>query len=205
MTEAATPTAAATRTPALTRALVGLTIVATLALVAFLAIGVARGRRSLSAGQAAPEFAFSDFHGGRHDLETYRGKVVVLNFWASWCVECLVEAAELEAIARDYGPRGVQVLGLAYTDTEPAARAYAAAQGMTFPSGMDRAAAVSARYGLTGVPETVVIDQEGRLVAVPQRDGSAAAKIVGAIAPGGVVEPATLRALLDGLLQGEAP
>ena len=76
---------------------------------------------------------------------------------------------------------------------------------MTFPSGMDRAAAVSARYGLTGVPETVVIDQEGRLVAVPQRDGSAAAKIVGAIAPGGVVEPATLRALLDGLLQGEAP
>lgn len=192
-------------TPALTRSLVGLTILAGLVLVGFLAIGVVRGRRVLSPGQAAPEFAFTDFDGGSHDLATTRGQVVVLNFWASWCVECVAEAPELESIWRDYGPRGVQVLGLAYTDTEPAARAYAAAHGMTFPNGMDRAAAVSARYGLTGVPETVVIDQQGRLAALPDVDGRASAKIVGAIAPGGVVEPAQLRAVLDQLLEDPQP
>lgn len=192
-------------TPALTRALVGLTILAGLALVAMLALGVARGQRSLTAGQAAPDFAFTDFEGRTHDLSTTRGQVVVLNFWASWCVECVAEAAELEGIWRDYGSRGVQVLGLAYTDTEPAARAYARTRGMSFPNGMDRAATVSARYGLTGVPETVVIDQQGRIVALPQHDGTQTTKIVGAVVPGGVVEPADLRAVLDRLLEEGKP
>lgn len=194
---------AATPAPATTsfaRLLLFLVFGAGLALMTALSLGLNLRQGHLAPGDGAPEFAFQDFAGAQHDLASTKGKVVLLNFWASWCVECVAESAELEALWRDLGPQGLVVLGLAYTDTEPEARDYVASHGLTFPNGMDRAAQVSTRYGLTGVPESVVIDREGRLVPIPHVDGGTKAKVVGAIAPGGVVEPAALRQVLEGLL-----
>ena len=194
------PPPGADRPVALPRILLLLAFAAALALVTALALGLDRRQGHLAPGDLAPDFAFEDFQGRRHDRSSTQGKVVLLNFWASWCVECVPESAELEALWRELGPKGLVVLGLAYTDTEPEARAYVDSHGLSFPNGMDRAARVSTRYGLTGVPESVVIGRDGRLVPIPHVDGGAKAKVVGAIAPGGVVEPAVLREVLEGLL-----
>ena len=76
------------------------------------------------AGDPAPDFTLTTFDGGTVHLHDYLGSVVVINFWASWCEPCADEAADLEAVWREYRDRGVVVLGINYTDTPAAALAY---------------------------------------------------------------------------------
>jgi len=172
------------------------------ALIYALSRGVRDAGGALTPGEAAPRFATVGYDGGSLALEDLRGSVVVLNFWASWCVECVAEASVLEAVWQAYRDRGVVVIGLAYTDTEPAARAFAAANGMTFPIGPDLGGRASQAYGLTGVPETAIVDPSGRLVPLVLADGRTVAKLVGPIVEGGPFPPAALRATLDRLLAG---
>lgn len=169
-----------------------------------LARGVRGTAGALVPGAMAPDAATVTYDGEPLALADLRGQVVVLNFWASWCVECVPEASVLEAVWTDYRDRGVIVLGLAYTDTEPAARAFAEGNGMTFPIGPDLGGRASQAYGLTGVPETVVVDREGRLAALVLSDGRVVAKLVGPVVEGGPFGPRDLRALLDQLL-ADAP
>lgn len=180
--------------------------VAVLGLMGMLGWSLARSSVALEAGAAAPDIDFETFGGERITSADLRGKVVVLNFWASWCLPCAEEAADLEAIWRDYRARDVMVLGVAYTDTRPAALAYIERLGVTYPNGMDRAGALSRRYGLSGVPETVVIDAAGRLAALTASTGGGPpiAKIVGPIVPTAPFTPADLRATLDRLVAERA-
>lgn len=184
------------------RVALGLAFLAAVALLVALAIGLRRsGGGELAVGAPAPGFRLQTFDGETYALEDLRGRVVLLNFWASWCVECVVEAPALEAIARDYTERGVLVLGVDYTDTEAAALAYLAEHGVSYPNGPDFGSRISRAYGLTGVPETVLIDAEGRIVGLPGPDGTPAPRLVGAIAPGSPVTEPVLRALIDELLE----
>jgi cytochrome c biogenesis protein CcmG/thiol:disulfide interchange protein DsbE len=128
---------------------------------------------------------------------------VLLNFWASWCVPCAAEAADLEALWRDYQDEGLVVLGLAYTDTEPAARAYLARHGITYPNAPDRQAMVSRSYHIAGVPETFLIDPAGRLVPL-EIGGEALPKLVGPLTPDGPLTATSLRRQLDALLGRES-
>lgn len=118
-------------------------------------------------GSPAPDFTMPLYDGYRAgfpetvSLSDLRGKVVVLNFWASWCVECVKETDALEAVWRQYKDRGVVVLGVDHLDTEPAARKYLEGFGVTFPNGIDIQQQVSRAYRITGVPETFFIDQQG--------------------------------------------
>ncbi len=118
-------------------------------------------------GSPAPDFSMPLYEGYRAGLpETIRlsdlrGKVVVLNFWASWCVECVKETDALEAVWREYTDRGVVVLGVDHLDTEPAARKYLEGFDVTFPNGIDIQQQVSRAYRITGVPETFFIDRQG--------------------------------------------
>lgn len=180
--------------------------VAALGLMGMLGWSLARSSLALEPGAPAPNIAFETFGGEHVTSGDLAGKVVVLNFWASWCLPCAEEAADLEAIWRDYRERGVVVLGVAYTDTRPAALAYVERHGVTYPNGMDRAGALASRYGLKGVPETVVIDRAGRLAALTPSIGGGppTAKIVGPIVPTAPFTPSDLRATLDRLL-GAAP
>lgn len=173
-----------------------------LVILAVLAVAVRRPTAGPRPGDQAPTFAFETFDGEAIDLAALRGQVVVVNFWASWCRECEIEAADLEAVWRDYRERGVTVLGIGYTDTRPAALEYIERHGVTYPSGPDRAAMISRQYRLTGVPETLVIDQAGRIVPLTVA-GRERGKIIGPIAPGATYTPADLRALIDRLLAGE--
>ncbi len=186
--------------------LFGAVLVGAVGLLVAFGLSVRRSSATLAAGGAAPDFAFETFDGQPVALADLRGKVVVLNFWASWCLPCADEAADLEQVWRDYRDRGVVVLGVDYTDTRPAAESYLQKHGISYPNGMDRENKISRRYRLTGVPETVVIDQAGRLAALgadPQGGGERV-KIVGPIGPTTDFSPADLRAVLDRLLASPA-
>jgi cytochrome c biogenesis protein CcmG, thiol:disulfide interchange protein DsbE len=125
-------------------------------------------------GHPAPQFALDVFAPGQPPLsrpvgETVRladlrGKVVVLNFWASWCVACREEHATLSATARLYAGRPVQFLGVLYNDSAAAGEAWIAAMGgQSYPSMQDPEAHTAIDYGLYGVPETFFIDGNGRV------------------------------------------
>lgn len=124
------------------------------------------GKRPM-AGSPAPDFEmplYADYRAdlpARLKLSDLRGKVVVLNFWASWCVECVKETDDLESVWRQYRDRGAVVLGVDYLDTEAAALKYLQGFGATFPSGVDLKENVSRAYRITGVPETFFIDRRG--------------------------------------------
>lgn len=134
-------------------------------LLLILALGLLRTQEgSVGVGQRVPDFTVTTFDGEKISLKDLKGKVVVLNFWASWCKPCEQEAADLEAAWRYYQPRGdVVFIGVDYVDTEPEARAYLEKFNITYPNGPDLGTRVSQAFRIRGVPETYVIDQQGVL------------------------------------------
>ncbi len=138
-----------------------------------LLVGVTLNKRqqgTVQPGDQIPDFALTLFSGYEHEgrsevkLSDFRGKVVVLNFWASWCKPCEQEAAELEQAWQAYKPTGeVVFLGADYVDTEPEARVYLQKFGITYPNGPDLGTRISQLFRIAGVPETYFIDREGVL------------------------------------------
>ncbi len=118
-------------------------------------------------GGPAPGFNLRRVDGrGKLSLASLRGRPVVLNFWASWCVPCKGEAKMLEQAAQQYRDRGVVFLGVDYHDVTSDARTFISHHGVTYTTVQDGSGMVGDRYGLTGVPETFFIDRRGRLVGV---------------------------------------
>jgi len=135
-------------------------------------------------GQRAPEFTLTTFDGKTYTSEALRGKVVVLNFWASWCKPCEQEADELEQAWRLYADReDVIFLGVAWTDTDKKSLEYLSKFGITYPNGPDLGTRMAQAYRITGVPETYVIDQNGVLAYVKLSPFLSIQEIQSAIAP----------------------
>jgi cytochrome c biogenesis protein CcmG/thiol:disulfide interchange protein DsbE len=101
---------------------------------------------------------------GTLDLAALRGKPVVLNFWASWCVPCKAEAKMLEQTWRQYRKEGVVFLGIDYHDVTSDARTFLSHHAVTYPIVQDGSGSVADRYGVSAVPETYFVDRRGRLV-----------------------------------------
>lgn len=158
---------------------------AVLALLVFLALGLMRSQQGpVGVGQPAPDFTLTTFSGEQISMGDLHGKVVVLNFWASWCKPCEQEAADLEAAWKHYGPGGeVVFLGVDYVDTEPEAMGYLDKFAITYPNGPDLGTRISQSFRIRGVPETFVIDQNGELVAFQKGPFLSLDQIKGAIDP----------------------
>ena len=139
-----------------------------LPLLALLGYGFTRNPRSLPSplvGRMAPTFRITGFDGAPIDTAALRGKVLVVNFWASWCYPaCYEEAPRLQRIWQELGDEDVVVIGVNIQDREDAAREFIARFNQTFPNGMDRSGRVAIDFGVYGVPETFVIDPRGRIV-----------------------------------------
>ena len=102
---------------------------------------------------------------GELSLAALRGKGVVINFWASWCIPCKAEAKALEQAWNKYRSKGLVVLGVNEEDFKKDARSFARKHGMTYPIVHDGPGKLKVTYGLTGYPETFFVDREGKLVS----------------------------------------
>jgi len=116
-------------------------------------------------GEPAPAFSLKRVDSpGTLDLASLRGRPVVLNFWASWCVPCKGEAPMLESAWRQYRKQGLVFLGVDYHDVTGDARTFLAHHGVTYPTVQDGSGKIADSYGVSAVPETYFINRKGRLV-----------------------------------------
>jgi cytochrome c biogenesis protein CcmG, thiol:disulfide interchange protein DsbE len=124
-------------------------------------------RAALQRGELppAPAFTLPELGGdGELSLESFRGRAVVVNFWASWCAPCRDEAPLLEAAWQEHRERGVVVLGVDARDLVSDGRAFVREFGLTYPNAYDGPGKIADAYGLTGFPETYFVNREGRVV-----------------------------------------
>lgn len=156
--------------------------------IAVVGIALARSQQRQPTEGAAPDFALPTLDGGTFRLSEQRGKVVVLNFWASWCAPCREEAPALERMWREYSaryPDRIVFFGVSHADAPSDSQGFIDRYAITYPNAADTRGEVTGRlYRITGVPETFVIDADGQVV----RFFFAA------------VTEAQLRPVLDGLL-----
>ena len=135
--------------------------------LALLAFGFRTNPRDIPSpllGRPAPALALTTLDDKPMSLEAARGKVVVVNFWASWCYPaCYEEAPVLERNWRAYRDRGVVVLGVDIQDKDEPARKFVGDFALTFPNGRDLTGKVSVDWGVYGVPETFFVDRAGRI------------------------------------------
>lgn len=162
--------------------------------VAILALGMFNSRVDRP-DDVAPNFEMKFFNGYEWqdrptaNLSDFQGRPVVLNFWASWCVECIREAKLLEDLWQEYREQGVVFLGIAYIDVEKNSLAYLEEYAITYPNAPDLQTAISSKYDITGVPETFFIDKNGDVEYIHLS----------------AVNETMVRSLLDKMLAAEGP
>lgn len=126
-------------------------------------------------GAAAPGFELTALDGDTVALEDYRGKAVLLNFWATWCAPCREEMPALQRLQQRLGPEGLEVVGI-NVDAAPGemdalarwggdVQAFVREHGLSFDVLLDPEGGVMRRYGVTGLPTTILLDREGRVVS----------------------------------------
>lgn len=150
----------------------------------------------------APDISGTTLDGDTWSLANYRGDVVVINIWASWCAPCRAEAPALKAVSEDLADEGVVFVGLNTRDSDTTARAFEKNFGITYPSVIDTDGQLQLRFAAdvnpSAIPSTIVIDQEGRV----------AGRILGRASEStlrAVIEPVMAEAITGGLAASTPP
>jgi cytochrome c biogenesis protein CcmG/thiol:disulfide interchange protein DsbE len=140
-------------------------VLAVVAVVGLLVYGLAsKGSSGIAIGDVAPSPALPELEGsGKRSLAEYKGRWVLVNIWASWCVPCKQEAPALEEFQRRHRGSHFTVLGIDSRDLSGDGRNFVRRYGLTYPQLRDGDGAVAHEYGTTGVPENFLIDPTGRL------------------------------------------
>ncbi|MBI3806598.1 MAG: redoxin domain-containing protein [Nitrospirae bacterium] len=125
--------------------------------------GWSMGSRVPAVGMQAEDFRLTDLAGKEQSLSQYRGKIVLLNFWATWCKPCTTEMPAMQASFDKLRDKGFVVLAINELEDDARVREHIKQYGHTFPVVMDRDNKVANQFGVFGLPVSVFIDQEGRV------------------------------------------
>lgn len=134
--------------------------------------GSQQGGTDQESSSGAVEFTLTDQYGARHSISDYRGKVIFLNFWATWCSPCRMEMPDIQALYQEYEAMGeeaevvflsVATPGLGGEGTKEEVISFMEENGYTYPVLMDETGEVSAMFGISAYPTTYMIDREGKV------------------------------------------
>lgn len=138
------------------------------------------GRHGTSPGDVAPQIEGLDLAGAPTSLRSIQGKVIVVNFWATWCGPCMAELPALQELHDTLKGRGLQVVGIAVDDTRENIRSAQERFGITYPLILDTKASSKRSFGIRGLPETLVLDAQHRVLIIQDpTDGEPVTKIIG--------------------------
>jgi peroxiredoxin len=127
-----------------------------------LTLGVAQGLGAQEVGKPAPDFTLSFINGKQAKLSDYRGKTVVVHFWATWCPPCVRELPLVDKMARER--TDIVVLAVECGEAKADVAAFLKKKGLTLNSGLDESGDISQRYGIQAIPQTFVVDKDGVVV-----------------------------------------
>ena len=120
--------------------------------------------RKIAPAETARDFVLDEIHGNRVSLSSFRGKVVVVNFWATWCPPCRTEMPSMEGLYRQLKGSGLVILAVDLKESKKQVADFMRNLALTFPALLDTDGRVSRSYGTIGLPNTYLIDRKGRLI-----------------------------------------
>jgi cytochrome c biogenesis protein CcmG, thiol:disulfide interchange protein DsbE len=121
------------------------------------------GARPPEKRPAAPDFSLRDLKGDVVSLAQFRGKVVFLDFWATWCPPCRMSMPSVQKLQKDYADRGFQVLGLSVDEDTSGVANFIQRMGISYPILLVNNSGVDGQYGISAVPSFLLIDKKGRV------------------------------------------
>ena len=120
----------------------------------------------INVGELAPDFTLTDLEGNSVTLSEYRGKVVFINFWATWCPPCRAEMPDIESLYQEYKDKGLVVIGIDIGEPEATVRQFVQRGGYSWTFVLDNTGGVAANYNIRAIPTSFFIDREGVIQAV---------------------------------------
>lgn len=137
-------------------------------------------RSGLNPGDNPPAVELLGLDQKTHSISDYKGKVVLLNFWATWCGPCVEELPALQSLYNKLKPQGFEILAIGVDDEESSLREFQKKYSLTFPILIDKSGMAKNKFKMTGVPESFLLDRDGKFVMIPDlSDNMPVVRIVG--------------------------